>query len=209
MSGMRELWDGRYSEPFSSYGTAPNDFLREAADRIPSGPVLCLAEGEGRNAVHLALLGHAVTAVDLSPVGLANAKALAGERGVEIETVVADLAGYDPGVERWAGIVSTWSHLPPAIRGRLYPACVEALRPGGALVLEAYTPRQLERSGVGGPSDPTLLATPGELRRAFAGLDLERCTEVRREVHEGRYHHGASSTVQLLGFKPSAGTTSV
>lgn len=134
------LWNERYAEPFASYGTEPNDFLREVADRIPAGPVLCLAEGEGRNAVFLAGRGHSVTAVDLSDVGLRNARELAARHGVTIETVVADLATYDFGSARWAGIVSIWAHVPAAVRAGLHAACAWALRPGGVFVLEAYTP---------------------------------------------------------------------
>jgi SAM-dependent methyltransferase len=196
------MWNERYAETFASYGTKPNDFLHEVADRIPDGPVLCLAEGEGRNAVFLAEKGHAVTAVDLSDVGLANAAKLAAERGVEITTVLADLADYDPGEACWAGIVSIWAHVPPAVRTRLHAACVRALRPGGALVLEAYTPRQLDRPGKGGPSSAALLMTPDDLREELSGLRFERCGEVDRDVAEGRYHQGPSTTVQVLAFKP-------
>lgn len=196
------MWNERYAETFASYGTEPNDFLREVADRIPDGPVLCLAEGEGRNAVFLAQKGHAVTAVDLSDVGLANAAKLAAERGVEITTVVADLAEYDLGEARWAGIVSIWAHVPPAVRTPLHAACVRALRPGGALVLEAYTPRQLERPGIGGPPSAELLMTPDALREELSGLRFDRCEEVDRDVAEGRYHQGPSTTVQVLAFKP-------
>lgn len=198
-------WNERYAEPFASYGSEPNDFLREVASRIPEGPVLCLAEGEGRNAAFLAERGHTVTAVDWSETGLANAAALAAERGVEITTVVADLAEYDLGVERWAGIVSIWAHVPPDVRRRVHAACVRGLRPGGALVLEAYTPRQLERPGRGGPPTSERLMTTEGLRRELAGLRFERCAEVERDVDEGRLHHGPSTTVQVLAFKPDEG----
>lgn len=196
------MWNERYADPFVSYGTEPNDFLREVADRIPDGPVLCLAEGEGRNAVFLALKGHAVTAVDFSEVGLANAAKLAAARGVQVECVLADLAVYEPGEARWAGIVSIWAHVPPAIRRPLHAACVRALEPGGVLVLEAYTPRHLDRPGKGGPPSAELLMDPDALREELAGLTFERCAEVERDVHEGKYHLGPSTTVQVLAFKP-------
>jgi SAM-dependent methyltransferase len=64
------FWDDRYRGETYAYGTEPNDFLRASAMRIPPGRVLCLAEGEGRNAVFLAALGYEVTAVDLSSEGL-------------------------------------------------------------------------------------------------------------------------------------------
>ena len=52
------MWDERYRSDDYFYGTAPNDFLAAHVEAIPPGPVLCLAEGEGRNAVFLAERGH-------------------------------------------------------------------------------------------------------------------------------------------------------
>ncbi|MEO0325375.1 MAG: class I SAM-dependent methyltransferase [Myxococcota bacterium] len=198
------MWDERYSDVFASYGTEPNDFLREVAGRIPEGPVLCLAEGEGRNAVFLAAQGYAVTGVDQSEVGLANAARLAKERGVALTTVVADLCDYDLGEGHWAGIVSIWAHLPPELRRTVHAACVRALRAGGAFVLEAYTPKQIDRPGLGGPGTRAqlpMMMTPEGLREELDGLTIERCEEVDRDVDEGRYHQGPSTTVQVLAYK--------
>jgi 2-polyprenyl-3-methyl-5-hydroxy-6-metoxy-1,4-benzoquinol methylase len=86
------MWDERYSADEYVYGTAPNDFLSSMTDKLERGKVLCLAEGEGRNAVHLAREGFAVTAVDSSRVGLAKAEKLGREHGVAIEAIHADLA---------------------------------------------------------------------------------------------------------------------
>lgn len=197
------MWDERYADEFASYGTEPNDFLRKVAARIPDGPVLCLAEGEGRNAVFLAERGHAVTAVDQSEVGLRNAHRLAAQRGVELTTVALDLADYDPGESQWAGIVSIWCHLPVAIRRPLHQRCVRALRPGGTLILEAYTPQQLQSPGTGGPPSTDLLMESEDLRREFSGLVFERCSESERDVHEGKFHRGWSCVVQVLATKPT------
>ena len=69
------MWDERFEEEGFAYGTEPNDFLKSEFSRIPmAGRVLCLAEGEGRNAVFLAKEGYTVTAVDQSSVGLQKAK---------------------------------------------------------------------------------------------------------------------------------------
>jgi len=201
---MMAMWNERYADAFASYGTEPNDFLRAVADQIPEGPVLCLAEGEGRNAVFLAERGHAVTAVDLSEVGLANAAKLAAERGVDLTTVRADLAEYDPGSAQWAGIVSIWAHTPPSVRAHIHPACVRGLRPGGVFILEAYAPRQLERPGKGGPPVEEMLMSPESLREELKGLRFERCEEVDRDVAEGLYHTGPSTTVQCLAVKEGA-----
>ncbi len=202
ISDMPTHWDERYAAPEYAYGTEPNAFLASVADRIPAGPVLCLAEGQGRNAVFLARLGHEVTAVDQSPVGMARARELGAARGVRLHTEVADLEHFAIERNHWAGIVAIFAHLPPDLRRQVHRHAVEGLRPGGAFVLEAYTPRQLT-FGTGGPPVAELLMTLPALREELAGLDLAIAREVEREVAEGTYHRGKSAVVQVLGFRPS------
>lgn len=196
------MWDERYSQPGFAYGTEPNEFLAVAAGRIPAGPVLSLGEGEGRNAAFLAGLGHRVVAVDQSEVGLAKARRMAADRGLTIETVCSDLAGYaiEPGA--WAGIVSVFCHLPRRVRKPLHTAAVRGLRPGGVLVLEAYTPAQIGR-GTGGPRDPDMLPTLAELTVELTGLEFAHARELDREVREGTYHTGVASVVQVVGVRPA------
>ena len=196
------IWNERYSRPGYAYGTAPNDFLASVADRLPAGRALCLAEGEGRNAVFLAKRGLQVTAVDQSEVGLSKARALAAEQGVSIDTVVADLADYRIEPESWDVVVSSWCHLPPPLRRQVHRAVVEGLRTGGALVLEAYHPRQLE-FGTGGPPTAEMMMTLEALREELIGLELVHAVEIDREVHEGAFHGGMSAVVQVLAFKPA------
>jgi len=198
---MSSMWDDRYSAPAYAYGTEPNDFLISVAGRIPSGPVLCLAEGQGRNAVYLASLGHDVLAVDQSPVGIARARELAASRGVTIATEVADLSNFiiEPG--RWSGIIAIFTHFPPDLRARVFAAAAGGLAPSGAFVLEAYTPKQLEY-GTGGPKDVSLLMSLDALRTELAGLRIEHGVETEREILEGEYHRGRSAVVQILAFKP-------
>jgi SAM-dependent methyltransferase len=197
------VWDQRYSEPGFAYGTEPNDFLAANAERyLPArGEVLCLAEGEGRNAVFLARRGYRVTGVDGSAVGLAKARALAEQHGVAIATVVADLGQFELGVTRWDGIVSIWCHLPSQLRVRVHRAVVAALRPGGALLLESYTPEQLAYK-TGGPPSADMMMTLAQAREELAGLELVVAEEKVREVHEGKYHEGPSAVVQVIARKP-------
>lgn len=195
-------WDVRYAEPGWAFGTRPNDFLREMAPHLPPGRILCLAEGEGRNAVHLAALGHEVTAVDLSPVGIAKTLALAGERGVSVRAEVADLADYAIAPGHWQGIVSIFAHVPHDVRGPLHRAVVAGLAPGGVLVLEAYTPAQADR-GTGGPSEASRFMTLEDLREELRGLEFVHARELQRDVIEGRYHTGPAEVVQLVARRPA------
>lgn len=195
-------FDARYAEAEWAYGTEPNDFLRASAGHIPrGGRVLCLAEGQGRNAVFLAGAGHPVTAVDRSVPGLARAQALAAERKVSIETQLVDLAEFEVGAGQWDGIVAIFAHLPPPLRRRVHQAVVAGLRPGGVFILEAYSPAQLQRT-TGGPRSLDLLMSVAVLREELAGLDLLVAQEIDREVIEGKYHTGTASVVQILARKP-------
>lgn len=201
-------WDERYAAGEFYYGTEPNDFLRDQAGRIRSGGrVLCIAEGEGRNAVYLAGLGYAVTAMDQSPVGLAKARSLADRRGVSIDVVVGDLSAWEFAPGTWDAIVSIWCHLPPPLRGQVYRGVVTGLAPGGVLILEAYTPRQLE-FGTGGPPTAELMPTLAELRQHLSGLEFEIAEEREREVREGRGHHGHSAVVQIVARRSPLAVTS-
>lgn len=203
MSKTGADWDIVYGEPGYAFGTDPNDFLVEVAAEIPPGPVLCLGEGEGRNAAFLAARGHAVTAMDYSPVGLEKARALAHERGVRIETVLADLETYDMGQGLWSAVVSIFLQVPPALRRHVHRAAVAALRPGGVFVAEAYALQQAELS-TGGPRNTSLLYDLPVIESELDGLDWEIARTVTRELNQGRRNQGVSAVTQLLGRRPRA-----
>ena len=194
-------WDERYLGEEYVYGTEPNDFLRSVAGQLPVGRVLCIGEGEGRNAAFLASLGHDVTALDASSVGLAKAARLARSRGLSVRTLHADLADYrfEPGA--WDAIVSIFCHTPRPLRRAVHAGVVTALRPGGVFVLEAYTPEQLAR-GTGGPPSAELMMRLADLREELGGLSLRHGLELVRDVTEGRLHRGEASVVQVLAVRP-------
>lgn len=191
-----QYWDERYQADEYAYGREPNEFLRAEASRIPTGRVLCLAEGEGRNAVFLAGLGHEVTMVDFSVEGLRKAERLARERGVKLNLVHSDLAVYEPdGV--FTGIVSIFAHVPETARRRMHALLSQLLAANGVFLLEAYNPRQ-PSFGTGGPRDPTRLMTLEGLRTELSPLQLAVGREVEREIREGMYHTGMGATVQVV-----------
>jgi SAM-dependent methyltransferase len=193
------MWNQRYAASEYIYGTEPNEFLAEHAHLL-SGPVLSLAEGEGRNAVFLASLGLEVLGVDQSEVGLAKARALSQARGVVVQTAVADLGEYEPPENHYGAVVSIFAHLPSDVRAKLYPLIEKCLKPGGLIILEAYSENQLART-TGGPKDRDMLMTLGKIEQGFPDLHPILLREVEREVHEGTYHTGLASVVQFIGKK--------
>jgi SAM-dependent methyltransferase len=201
------MWDERYSANEFVYGDAPNDYLRDNVGQLPVGRTLCLAEGEGRNAVFLAAAGHDVLAVDQSPVGLAKAERFAASRGVKIGTEVADLAAFDPGERAWDAVVSISAHLPSAVRRELHRRVRAALRPGGVFILEAYTPAQHGTSGIGGPppGQEDMLMSLQALREELAGLEEVHGLELVRDVNEGAFHSGPGAVVQFIARRPAEG----
>jgi 2-polyprenyl-3-methyl-5-hydroxy-6-metoxy-1,4-benzoquinol methylase len=200
---MHQMWDERYGGSSYAYGTEPNEFLVSSAPFLnPKSKVLCIADGEGRNSVWLASLGHSVTAVDISTVGLAKCRKLATEKGVDdlISTVHADLSEYSFSPESYDAIISIFCHLMPSLRVTVHRNCVQALKRGGIIILEAYTPQQLSK-GTGGPRERDLLMTAEDLSHDFQGTDVIRLDEKERDVYEGLYHTGHSSVVQLIAKK--------
>ena len=198
------MWDERYSEAEYVFGTEPNDFLKEVSSSVPvGGRVLCLAEGEGRNAVFLAEQGYEVTAMDLSKVGLDKAIKLAEARGVTILTQVADLAEYQFEDGQWDAIVSIWAHMPSQVRQYVHAQIASALKPNGVFIVEAYTKDQLKMDAVGGPSatQQERFGSLTQLRVELSDLTEVVGKETRRMISEGKRHQGLSAVVQFVGRK--------
>ena len=198
------MWNERYDEAEYIFGTEPNDFLRETFENIQAGgTVLCLAEGEGRNAVFLAEQGYKVTAIDLSEVGLKKALKLASDKGVDIKVEVADLSDYQFGEAQWDGIVSIWAHLPESVRQHVHAQITSALKPDGVFILEAYTEKQLTMAAVGGPpaTQKERFGSLAVLRTELVELDEVIGIEKSRMISEGKRHQGLSAVVQFIGKK--------
>jgi len=205
IAALAKFWNQRYAGEDYAYGTEPNDFLVAQAPLLPAGrPVLCLADGEGRNGVWLASRGFAVTSLDVARQGLEKAQALAKRAGVPIETVHADITRHELGENRWGGIVSIFLHLPPRARAALHARCVRALAPGGVYVYESYGKRQ-PAFGTGGPPEVELLARLDDVVDELAGLEIVHRFDGVRAVHEGRHHHGDAHVVQVVARRPADG----
>jgi cyclopropane fatty-acyl-phospholipid synthase-like methyltransferase len=197
----KTFWNERFGEPGFMYGDQPNDFLKATSYTLkPGGRILCLAEGEGRNAVYLASQGFDVTCVDFSESGLKKTQQLAETHGVSVCTECADLSQYEIEHEAWDGIVMIFGHFNEALRASLYPRIRIGLKPGGTLLMEVYTKDQLS-FGTGGPKTIEYLYDKQELEAAFSDFSSVLIQEVTREINEGAYHKGISATVQVIATK--------
>lgn len=195
---MSNFWNDRYASDGLAYGTAPNEFLVQVADRLPrKGKAIDLGAGEGRNAMFLASLGLDVLAVDQSEVGLRKAERLAADRGLKLRTRVIDLRDFDVEPGSLDVVSSIFVHLPRALREAVHARIVTWLKPGGVFVLEAYSPEQLARS-TGGPKEAAMLASLEMLERELTWLSFEHRATVVRDVTEGAFHSGEASVVQIV-----------
>lgn len=192
-------WSRRFEGPGFLFGTEPNRWLREHASLWRRGQrVLCVADGEGRNSVWLAGRGLRVDAFDIAPVGVAKARGLAAQRGVQVNFALADgdrLAWPERLYDGVAAIFVQFAD--PAQRARLFANIVGCLKPGGTLVLQGYTPRQLEYR-TGGPPVASHLYTPELLREAFAALEIVELREYEDDLAEGSGHRGRSALIGLV-----------
>lgn len=198
---MKSVWDQRYSEEGLAYGEGPNEFLAEHFQLIrPAGKVLCIAEGEGRNALFLARKGFEVTAMDFSEVGMKKAKMFAHQERLQLETIVADLEQFEMGTNKWDAVIAIFAHLPPTLRKLVHSRVEQSLKKDGIFLLEAYRPEQLQ-FGTGGPPKIEMMMTLKSLREELPHLRTEWSKELVREIHEGKYHNGQSAVVQFIGKK--------
>jgi SAM-dependent methyltransferase len=195
------MWDQKYNVDHYIYGKEPNDFLVQQLHHIPKkGNVLCLAEGEGRNAVYLAKQGFSVTAVDSSEVGIEKAKKLASQNGVEINFILADLKDFDMGLNKFDAIISIFCHVDVPLRINLHKSVVQSLKLNGVFILEAYSVDQLNYK-TGGPKVQEELMSIGALNNELRGLKFFHLLEKTREVHEGPNHFGLAAVVQVVASK--------
>jgi cyclopropane fatty-acyl-phospholipid synthase-like methyltransferase len=192
------FWDAKYADDAFFYGTTANAWLLRQGDRLrPGMRALSVADGEGRNSVWLAEQGLAVTAVDASARALTKARALAAERGVEVEHVQADLRHWAWPEAKFDVVVAIFAHFRPVDRAFIHRKMLAALVPGGLVLLEAYSPYQhLYRTG--GPPDLDMLFTAFRLGQDFADAEILELAELETELAEGRGHRGKSAVVRLV-----------
>jgi len=196
-------WDQRYDRPDFLFGTEPADFVRRTARHLaPGSRVLAVADGEGRNSVHLASLGHEVLAMDGSRIALDKARALARDRGVSVDFRRGDVLTWDWSAEPIDALLAVFiQFLAPDDRARVFDGFRTALRPDGLLLLHGYAPRQVGY-GTGGPPQAENMYTLPLLENAFSGFDILEARDYDAEIDEGAGHSGLSGLVDFVARKP-------
>jgi cyclopropane fatty-acyl-phospholipid synthase-like methyltransferase len=203
-SDSADFWNKRFNTPDYIFGRAPNEYLQTQAKRhLKKGDaVLCVADGEGRNSVWLAKQGMQVDAFDLSEVELKKAMALAREEAVHVEFTLASIDTWNWQPNQYDAVVGIFIQFAdPVMRPRLFAQMASTLRPGGLLIIQGYTPKQLEFK-TGGPSILDHLYTEEMIRNLIGDLEpLDLCL-YEKELSEGPKHTGMSALLGLVARKP-------
>lgn len=192
----QKMWDERFAQAEPVYGESPNLFLEQQARRWkPGAQVLVPGDGYGRNGIWLARQGFRVHTVDLSPVGVERSRKAASSAGVQMTIACADLAKWNWPVGEFDVVATIFVHLPPDVRAKVHASMLRALTPGGTLILEAFSPAQLQyRSG--GPKQVALLYTTETLGGDFAGAEVVELREEVVDLREGAMHSGPGGVVR-------------
>lgn len=195
---FKQKWDEQYEENQFTYGKTVNAFIKEKNDLFPSNSkIACFAEGEGRNAVHLAKLGHQVTAYDISSVGLKHAHLLADENNVTIETIEADLTKDNSISELYDGAIMVFGQIGKAKQETFFSNMIDSVKPDGYIMLEVYSEVQLNYH-TGGPNHKKFLYDPIDVLKWINDFHCVHFYygEMRRE--EGYRHTGMSHVIQAI-----------
>jgi cyclopropane fatty-acyl-phospholipid synthase-like methyltransferase len=197
-----ERWETRFRAPEYVFGEEPNAFLKSKAHLLRSGQsALSVADGEGRNGVWLAEQGLDVTSLDFSEAAQVKADALARERGVTINLIHADVHAWNYPADAFDVVVEIFTQFSaPSDRARKWDGMRKALKPGGLLILQGYTPKQLEY-GTGGPKELENLYTRAMLEQTFGDFHDLKFVEEELEMHEGAAHGGMSAVIGLTARK--------
>ena len=197
-----ERWESRYAGADYAFGKEPNYFLASCKRLLPkSGRVLVVADGEGRNDVWLAEQGLDVLSIDFSPAALRKARALAAEHHVTVTFQQADVHTWDYPDDSFDVVVEIFTQFSsPPERAMKWTGMRRALKPGGLLIIQGYTPKQLT-FGTGGPKQVENLYTRAMLERAFCDLRNMKILEEEREIYEGTSHGGMSAVINLTAMK--------
>ena len=197
-------WDKRYTRDGYLFGTLPNAFLAGQAMLLSAGQhALCVADGEGRNSVWLARQGLKVSAFDISPVGVEKARKLAAMQRVTVDYAIADVATWAWPAAQFDVVAAIFVQFAdPELRGLMFKSMLGALKPGGLVLIQGYTPKQLDYK-TGGPPQVEHLYTEAMLREEFAGCEFIELRAHESEVDEGSQHSGMSALIDLVARKPA------
>lgn len=195
-----KFWNERYSGNEFTYGTLPNEFLKEQLSKLKSGKLILPGEGEGRNAVYAAINGWDAHAVDFSETGKQKALNLAAKNDVKINYTVADLNIHEFNADYYNAAGVVFLHMKPELTKKVFTRLIKSLKPGGRLIAELFSKKQFGKTS-GGPQNLEVLYSLDEMLNYFTELNTIIAEEKEITLNEGIFHEGGASVIRYVGEK--------
>lgn len=193
---QQEFWNEKFSRSTYLYGMNPNEFLASKIGILkPKAKLLCLGEGEGRNAIFFAKNGFVVTAIDASNIGLNKLHFRSIEENLKIETVCMDLNFWQVS-EKFDVIVTSYLHMYKEDREKLFNKIEESLNDDGYFIGEFFSVKQINYNS-GGPKDIDLLYQVEDFENNFNNCTKELIEEIV-QLNEGSGHQGLACVIRVL-----------
>jgi SAM-dependent methyltransferase len=170
-----EAWDKRYAEAEMVWSLEPNEFVVEYLSDVPTGKMLDLGGGEGRNALWFASRGWQVENSDFSAVAVGKFLERAQREGLtELCTGTAvDATNPESCVTKPVDLaIMAYLQIPSTDLAAAISTAAQSLRSGGTL-FGVWHARENLTEGFGGPPSPELNPTRDELRSACDALGLQ------------------------------------
>ena len=198
---VSDMWDERYANKDFVYGMAPNELFKEQLLKLETGKLLLPAEGEGRNAVFAACQLWKVSAFDQSTQGRIKALDLAKQNNVQISYEIAGFEDFASEEESFDCIALIYAHVSEKSRKHYHRLILKYLKPGGVLILEGFSKKQLGKAS-GGPRKVEMLFSKENIFDDFSALNTIKVEDLDIELNEGEYHQGTASVIRYVGKKP-------
>ncbi|MDY0052564.1 MAG: methyltransferase domain-containing protein [Aliarcobacter sp.] len=190
------FWNNKFSKVDYFYGTKANEFLASKLELIKhKKTLLCLGEGEGRNAIFFAQNGLEVSAIDASDIGLKKLDSKSKEENLEIKTFCMDLNHWEA-KEKYDVIVASYLHMFKEEREELFKKIEDSLNKDGYFIGEFFSTKQLEFNS-GGPKDLDLLYNTEDFSESFLNCE-KKITEEIVTLDEGIGHQGEACVVRVV-----------
>ena len=193
---QQEFWNGKFSKADYFYGRKANEFLASKIDLFKNyKKLLCLGEGEGRNAIFFAKNDFEVSAIDASNLGLEKLQNRAKEEKLDIKTICMDLNDWKV-LEKYDVIAASYLHMFKNEREELFRKIEDSLNSNGYFIGEFFSTKQLSFNS-GGPKDLDLLYTIEDFQNYF-NLCKKNITEEIVVLDEGIGHQGEACVIRVL-----------
>lgn len=193
---QQEFWNNKFSQADYFYGLNPNKFLASQINLLKNHKkLLCLGEGEGRNAIFFAKNGFEVSAIDASNLGLQKLQNRAIEENLNIKTICMDLNDWEV-TKKYDVIVASYLHMYKNEREKLFQKIEDSLNPNGYFIAEFFSTKQLSYKS-GGPKDLDLLYTIEDFSNHF-NLCKKNITREIVTLDEGIGHQGEACVIRVV-----------